>query len=1361
MKDAMKEQDAAKKKATIEYISSEALEESERWVAARFEISDENPSYFKKAKLLSVQALFSVLHSPPLLPIFVERQLKKAETLGRKSDNWSCISPTKTEGARQLFEDLVGTRLLCGMQLFHTGGGGGVGVNLSPTSRALAGLNSVSSGIAAEGFSLASRLIVCNSDHNWELTHSGNTDQIFITQHDKRVPKYSNFGAVVGVARPSTTGCPGQGVVGSGKQQSHNFQSGAGIPVAPALSAANEVARNGVKKNTAARALRTSPAGSGSDNNSLLPEPADSPTNAERVDGAVGTEPLEKPAAAVHQYGSGYGNHQSPLLTASPPPPPSHVLGLPAKAVSAAAAVVAPASGAVGGGGVGAASATAARGSGSGAPAQMSPVSPHVDQITHPYQYVLRRSILRIANTRLQSMSDEEEKSTSADGAASASSTTGAEGSPRFLEQFNRGDASPEIPVWSPECNLRGTSKTSGASTMPKGSLLGRQGASAGGEAKAKQNQKQALGQDEARVLLATSLQNDQSASAFFEPSPTSAGLHNLLPRTKTDASEGSMMSGGNASNLAYDYGHGSGGPTSPTNWLSPTSNLRSLRHESLWSGFRRDSWTRQQRIFCQPDPMPWNIIDQIVSQAHPLPAATPYGTSKLNPENTTPWYRLRSVLKSIVFVLLPVDRAHRVETRQVKEGLALGEFPYLDSAAEGGSGAEEDDFFTCSPDDDEELLLSGAEEGDDQDLLRPRSVSLEGLDRCLGVDDGGGGLAGGRGGHPATGNSSRSSSSTSLAPDPPSSQLHDQSSLSGRLSSRARASRIAQAKRAARIKRQFAAFKTKLEQHVFANYMPSTTSPSQGTPAASKATTLSGGSARTPPGFVPELPIEISASARSAPLLPATDSANTDSGNYIGSSSAATTPAPAATTAPTSGGFCSKTLKVPIRWMEGWDHLSSSKNEWIQLNFDQAYSPEDPFHFSIEWILCSNHAAYRFVLFVLQIAQECGFAMHAVPHSQLFPQPSQRLAKAAVVPKSWNVMSAGEDFTLKRSPFFNRLSLRIPENIEYSRLVEMLVAPPLNLLLVYHMTNSEASGSLSSCAVVGGTKVVEKEAVHFSGASSSKGPVTRSRSLGAAAESTGKEGVVVPYNAGAGSGGGGESAAAANELAGGASASSAAVAAPKNMLASRASPVPSVTNATFGTNEYDTSSGGSTAFWQRSFSPPATLHSANPPARAHVADTTAKVTASVLQPGSTLRFGVDGSSSNAPPRVSRTGDDDGGGSWIFMEPTSGLFFITVTQNHIFWTESKYLGRKPTKRLPEQLAATYEGRMDRKFREFKQVLEKVWQESKQVVMKIQEGGYVGGGWASGFGSGLASSAGGEGGKTSFHLPPEIEMEELR
>ena len=61
----------------------EALEDSERWLAVRFELSEENPSYFKKAKLLGLAALWSVLQSPPLLPIFVERQ---RSDMGRKSD---------------------------------------------------------------------------------------------------------------------------------------------------------------------------------------------------------------------------------------------------------------------------------------------------------------------------------------------------------------------------------------------------------------------------------------------------------------------------------------------------------------------------------------------------------------------------------------------------------------------------------------------------------------------------------------------------------------------------------------------------------------------------------------------------------------------------------------------------------------------------------------------------------------------------------------------------------------------------------------------------------------------------------------------------------------------------------------------------------------------------------------------------------------------------------------------------------------------------------------------------------------------------------------------------------------------------
>ncbi|CAD7960316.1 unnamed protein product, partial [Amoebophrya sp. A120] len=187
----------------------------------------------------------------------------------------------------------------------------------------------------------------------------------------------------------------------------------------------------------------------------------------------------------------------------------------------------------------------------------------------------------------------------------------------------------------------------------------------------------------------------------------------------------------------------------------------------------------------------------------------------------------------------------------------------------------------------------------------------------------------------------------------------------------------------------------------------------------------------------------------------------------------------------------------------------ASTTNEWIQLQLDSHYHPDNPFHLSLEWILCSNICAAKFTLFLVNSASENGFLLQTVPHSQVFPQPSQRCAEKFF--KQLNKLKYGteehleliklkqqrdeheqelanmevmqflftskssfyllrnymqkqvEDLVYKRPPFFHRLGMRIPERIGYAALVEMLLSPPLNLLLIYNYgatSSSSKSGS-------------------------------------------------------------------------------------------------------------------------------------------------------------------------------------------------------------------------------------------------------------------------------------------------------------
>merc|ERR1712194_812370 len=182
--------------------------------------------------------------------------------------------------------------------------------------------------------------------------------------------------------------------------------------------------------------------------------------------------------------------------------------------------------------------------------------------------------------------------------------------------------------------------------------------------------------------------------------------------------------------------------------------------------------------------------------------------------------------------------------------------------------------------------------------------------------------------------------------------------------------------------------------------------------------------------------------------------------------------------------------------------------------------------------ILCSSRRMLLVVEKICQLANEHGFQFVALPHSQLFPQPSAQAA----------VRGAEENLVLKRSPIFQRLRLRRPPHTSHRTLLELLLAPPLSLFLVY------------ACP---------------------EGP-------------------------------------------------------------------------------------------QRALLQSSTLDQAG---------------------------------------------------WLLMEPKSGLFFVQITQEFIFWVESRYVGRKPTKPMDEQSSRSYEQRMETAFAQFKDCIKQA-SDTRHVTMEL-------------------------------------------
>ena len=196
-----------------------------------------------------------------------------------------------------------------------------------------------------------------------------------------------------------------------------------------------------------------------------------------------------------------------------------------------------------------------------------------------------------------------------------------------------------------------------------------------------------------------------------------------------------------------------------------------------FWQDFDRCGWVRSRRVFCEPDPLPWNSIDMIVAQSIPLPPATPYTnayeefgamprrsrsferdlreskasalqqragaavereaesenmrktgsvgslpsaaatpglqkngypssgdtqkpSSNFNSSQQVPWWRLRSVMRSIILVLVPEEPIY--EARTVRDDLGLGEDPWAiekpTRADAPDAGMEEEDEELRSP---------------------------------------------------------------------------------------------------------------------------------------------------------------------------------------------------------------------------------------------------------------------------------------------------------------------------------------------------------------------------------------------------------------------------------------------------------------------------------------------------------------------------------------------------------------------------------------------------------------------------------------------------------------------------------------
>lgn len=65
------------------------------------------------------------------------------------------------------------------------------------------------------------------------------------------------------------------------------------------------------------------------------------------------------------------------------------------------------------------------------------------------------------------------------------------------------------------------------------------------------------------------------------------------------------------------------------------------------------------------------------------------------------------------------------------------------------------------------------------------------------------------------------------------------------------------------------------------------------------------------------------------------------------------------------------------------------------------------------------------------------------------------------------------------------------------------------------------------------------------------------------------------------------------------------------------------------------------------------------------------------------------------------------------MEPTCALFFVTIAEQHVAWTESRYYGKKPTKPLKDGLSSAYERRMEEAFADFKSCLHRAMAEAEE------------------------------------------------
>ncbi|CAD7948676.1 unnamed protein product [Amoebophrya sp. A25] len=921
------------------------------------------------------------------------------------------------------------------------------------------------------------------------------------------------------------------------------------------------------------------------------------------------------------------------------------------------------------------------------------------------------------------------------------------------------------LPVWSPEC--RGSAKL-----FPQLQQSGRQNALVGRTASVQ------VGGGMQRTVGSVGLQvvgGEEMFDAAAFCSPTAAARR----KTNQSGAVGVMfnyqrdLKRGVISPTSHAIGIGgvissnvveSPGPYSPLSSIAEEYEQYKVRCARSCANFSRNGWVLQKRLFCQADPLPWNVIDQIVSEAHPLPAATPYPLPDPNEKTPsayhTAWWRLRNVLRSIVFVLLPVDE-RRVEQRQVRENLRIGEDPFLVdcdgnvSAPSGGGGGlggggengsnsksgaraspvvgadsnvktrapgkkaqlgsssakenkpvlfsppsrnkqhkgqiedtryvigSDSDPWASSRDPSNVFLSEGVEPGpnlpiagdaDETPHMVLNNQQEDAVDHQLGgtssaaVDPSNKRnmkttlLPGVQPAGPSTWSSAGAPSSlvatgfgrvgvapSSLSPKDPSDgssgKLEDhKSSTSDEVVEKGATGTVSPIvvprKLSSPAPRPLAP-----DLRPLPDYKPRQdhTTSINDAPHDQHQTGTMGQTRKGPKRSRRERYVEhfrkLKAGLEAYLFYNAPDGEGEQGADKNRKKNVLDIEIRTGAVSSASCGSSSfqrednfrrapptrRTAKVPVRWIEKRPSPWSS-NEWLQLHHDNFYDPLDVFHISVEWILCSNATAWKFVQTLALLAVQNRFRLQPIPHGELLPQLSQRA-----------VMNSNDtELIYKRSPFSSRIGIRIPIGVRFNHLVEALLSPPLNLVLVYHHEERTS-------------KIIYNSST------------TSTRAAGGAPAGLGE----------VGGGDGGE----------------------KDR---------SIEQEILSTEDEQTNMlEGNTKTWS-------TLHHQNNyrsggAARAGGAASSQLGGDRVNDMLSRL-IGLDYSNPDMP-------------GWIFMQRESGLYFITVTRTQIFWTESKFLGRKATKKLSDGMMSSYESRMDQHFDDFKRALHRIWCESRQVIMR--------------------------------------------